>query len=156
MSQSEVAQLRTKIEEEVHAMRQGLSGLAAGNSKHQFIQAKMHRIGQIEDQLATHVGVDEAMLFCCQTYIQVMEESEQITQEEIKKGLTRLNAAWQSLKEAKEDYQRAQEVYKMFYSWLQARASFSLDTTTDFYRLDTNEIGIDERKKENIIDSGRD
>jgi hypothetical protein len=74
MPQSEVAQLRTKIEEELHAMRQGLSGLAAGNSKHQFIQTKMHRIGQIEDQLATHVGVDQAMLFCCQTYILIMEE----------------------------------------------------------------------------------
>ena len=79
MSQSEVAQLRTKIEEELHAMRQGLSGFAAGNSKHQFIQTKMHRIGQIEDQLATHVGVDQAMLFCCQTYIQVMEEANEPT-----------------------------------------------------------------------------
>jgi hypothetical protein len=74
MSQSEVAQLRTKIEEELHAMRQGLVGFAAGASKHQFIQAKMYRIGQMEDQLATHVGFDQAILFCCQVYIQVMEE----------------------------------------------------------------------------------
>ncbi len=74
MSQSEVAQLRTQIEEELHAMRQGLSGLAAGTPKHEFLQAKMHRIGQIEDQLATHIGFDQATLFCCQTYIQIMEE----------------------------------------------------------------------------------
>ena len=156
MSQSEIAQLRTKIEEELHAMRQGVSGLAAGNSKHQFIQAKMHRIGQIEDQLATHIGFDQATLFCCQAYIQVMEEPEQTTQEEIEKGLYRLNAAWQSLKKEKENYQSAQEVYKMFYAWLQARASFSLDTTTGFYRLDANETNPHEQKKDTIIDSGRD
>lgn len=39
----------------------------------------MHRIGQIEDPLATYVGVDEAMLFCCQTYIQIMEETNEPT-----------------------------------------------------------------------------
>ncbi|MBV9615659.1 MAG: hypothetical protein JO011_13155 [Ktedonobacteraceae bacterium] len=75
MSQSEVARLRVQIEEELHAMRQGLSGLAAGSSKHQFLQAKMHRVGQIEDQLASHVGFDQAVLFSCQAYIQVMEET---------------------------------------------------------------------------------
>jgi hypothetical protein len=75
MPQSEVAQLRTNIEEELYAMRQGLSGVAIGVSRHQFIQAKMHQIGHMEDQLATHIGFDEAMLFYCQTYMQVMEGS---------------------------------------------------------------------------------
>ena len=75
MSKSEVAQLRVQIEEELHAMRQGLSGLAAGTSKHQFLQEKMQRIGEMEDQLATYVGFDQAVLFSCQAYIQVMEET---------------------------------------------------------------------------------
>jgi len=61
MPQSEVAQLRTKIEEELHAMRQGLSGLAAGNSKHEFLQAKMHRIGQIEDQHFYRLDTNETV-----------------------------------------------------------------------------------------------
>ncbi len=73
MSQSEIAQLRIQIEEELLAMRQGLGGVAAGTSRHQFIQAKMHQIGQMEDQLATHIGIDQAMLFYCQAYIQIME-----------------------------------------------------------------------------------
>ena len=85
-----------------------------------------------------------------------MSTPEHATREDIEKGLARLNAAWQSLKEAKEEHQRAEERYEDFYSWLQARACFSLDTTTDFYRLDINELGIYERKKDNIIASGRD
>jgi len=68
-----------------------------------------------------------------------MSTQEQTTREDIEKGLDRLNAAWQALKKEKEDYQRAQEVYEMFYAWLQARSPFSLDTTTSFYSLDTNE-----------------
>lgn len=74
MSHSEIAQLRTNIEAEIHAMRTGLSGLAAGTSKHAFLQAKMSRIGHMEDQLATHVGKEQAITFCCQTYIQEMEQ----------------------------------------------------------------------------------
>ena len=85
-----------------------------------------------------------------------MSTPEQATEEDIEKGLARLNAAWQSLKKEKESYQRAQELYEMFYAWLQERASFSLDTTTDFYRLDTNESGTYKRKKDSIIDPRRD
>ncbi len=84
-----------------------------------------------------------------------MSALEQTTQEEIEKGLARLNAARQTLKKAKESYQRAQELYEMFYAWLQPRASFSLDTTTDFYRLGTNETGTYELQKDNIIEPGR-
>ncbi len=70
-----------------------------------------------------------------------MSTPEQTAREDIEKGLARLNAALQNLKKEKESYQRAQEVYEMFYAWLQARVSFSLDTTTGFYRLDANETG---------------
>lgn len=77
MSTSKVAQLRASIEQEIVAMRLGLSGLAVGTAKHQFIEAKMHRIGAYEDQLATHIGEEQAILFSCQTYIQVMEGKEQ-------------------------------------------------------------------------------
>jgi hypothetical protein len=74
MAQSEVAQLRQSIEQELQAMRQGLSGLAAGTARHTFIEAKMRRLGQYEDQLATHIGKEQAIIFSCQAYITAMQE----------------------------------------------------------------------------------
>jgi hypothetical protein len=76
MAQSEVAQLRANIELELLSMRQGLSGLAAGTTKHQFIEAKMRQLGTYEIQLAQHVGGEEALLYSCQTYIQVMNDGD--------------------------------------------------------------------------------
>ena len=73
MPKSEIAQLRERIETELVSMRLGLSGLAAGTARHQFIQAKMHRVGSYEDQLAGHVGGEQALLFSCQAYIRIME-----------------------------------------------------------------------------------
>jgi hypothetical protein len=73
---SEVAQLRESIELELVAMRLGLSGLAAGTAKHQFIEARMHQLGTYEDQLTTHIGREQAVLFSCQAYIRVMEGKE--------------------------------------------------------------------------------
>ena len=54
-------------------MRLGLTGLAAGVTKHHFIEAKMHRLGTYEDALATHIGKEEATQFSCQTYMRVLE-----------------------------------------------------------------------------------
>jgi hypothetical protein len=70
-------QLRLQIEQELTSMRQGLSGLAAGTAKHQFIEAKMKRLGAYEDQLATHIGGEQAILFSCQAYIRLMDGKEQ-------------------------------------------------------------------------------
>jgi hypothetical protein len=55
-------------------MRLGLNGLAAGIAKHQFIEAKMKRVGGYEDQLAQYIGGEQAILFSCQAYIRVMGE----------------------------------------------------------------------------------
>ena len=76
-SQSEIAQLRTQIEREIISMHLGLHGLAAGIAKHKFIEAKMHKLGIYQDQLATYVGKEQANQFSCQAYIQVMEEEGQ-------------------------------------------------------------------------------
>jgi hypothetical protein len=73
MPYSEIAQLRANIEQELTAMRLGLSGLAAGTTRHQFIEAKMHRLGVYEDQLAEQIGKEQAISFSCQAYIRVME-----------------------------------------------------------------------------------
>ena len=61
MSTSEVSHLRQQIEQELVAMRLGLNGLAAGTTKHQFIEAKMHRLGVYEEQLANHIGKEQAV-----------------------------------------------------------------------------------------------
>ena len=71
---SEVARLRMQIDQEFEAMRNGLYGLSAGSTKHQFIETKMQRIGAYEDQLATHVGKEESARVTCQAYMRVMEE----------------------------------------------------------------------------------
>jgi hypothetical protein len=73
MSTSQVADLRNQIEAEITAMRSGLSGLAAGTSKHAFIEAKMKRIGIFEEQLSQQIGSEQATSFSCQAYIRVME-----------------------------------------------------------------------------------
>ena len=74
MPQSETQQLREQIEAELVSMRLGLNGLASGTSKHEFIETKMKRLGSYEDQLAQHIGGEQAILFSCQAYIRVMEE----------------------------------------------------------------------------------
>ena len=73
MSKSQVSQLRNQIEAELAAMRQGLSGLAAGTAKHQFIESKLRLVGTFEDQLARYIGGEQAVQFSCQAYIRVME-----------------------------------------------------------------------------------
>lgn len=74
MSNSQVQQLREQIDQEIESMRRGLHGVAVGVAKHQCIEARMHRIGQYEDQLAEHIGKQQAALFTCQTYIQRMKD----------------------------------------------------------------------------------
>ncbi len=73
-----VQQIRNQIEQELVSMRLGLYGLAAGVAKHQFIEMKMHRLGTYEDELAAHVGKEEATQFSCQTYMRVLEEKEPV------------------------------------------------------------------------------
>jgi hypothetical protein len=64
---------RISRETEFAAMHSGLFGLAAETSKHAFLAAKRKRIGTFEDQLATHIGGEQSVLFSCQTYIRVIE-----------------------------------------------------------------------------------
>ena len=61
MAESEVARLRLQIANEYLAAKWGLSGLAAGYSKHQFITVRQERIGMLHGQLRTLVGEDQAI-----------------------------------------------------------------------------------------------
>jgi hypothetical protein len=70
---SEVALLRQQIELEMVALRRGLYEVAAGYARHAFIHARMDRIGACQDNLALHLGEQDAMLVVCQLYERTME-----------------------------------------------------------------------------------
>lgn len=53
---SEVARLLSQINEEYEAAQRGLTGLACGVSQHEFITARMERMGQLHSQLYSIVG----------------------------------------------------------------------------------------------------
>ncbi|GCF09619.1 hypothetical protein [Dictyobacter arantiisoli] len=71
---SEIALLRQQIEFELVAMRRGLTGLASGRARHDFIHASMSRIGTCQDHLAHHLGDNTATMMVCQIYIDTMEQ----------------------------------------------------------------------------------
>ena len=62
---SAVARLLQQIGEQYESAKLGLSGLAEGTTQHQVITAKMERIGDLHEELRTHVG-DEAMAMIIQ------------------------------------------------------------------------------------------
>ena len=53
---SEVARLLSQISEEYEAAQRGLTGLACGVSQHEFITARMERMGQLHTELHSIVG----------------------------------------------------------------------------------------------------
>jgi hypothetical protein len=75
MAQSEVARIRAQIETECEGFRRGFEGYAI-TAKHQFIQARYERLGQLQDELARHVGEQEAMQQVVALYIKVVDGEE--------------------------------------------------------------------------------
>jgi hypothetical protein len=61
---SEVARLRYRIDQEYRAAELALYGFAAGVSRHDFINAKMDRVGECRKELAQFVGDLEATRIC--------------------------------------------------------------------------------------------
>jgi hypothetical protein len=57
---SEVAQIKQRITDEYLAAKNGLTGLAAGISTHQFITHKMENMGKYQAELAIMVGQEQA------------------------------------------------------------------------------------------------
>jgi hypothetical protein len=60
MSNSEVARLKAQIVLEYESAKQGLSGLAQGTARHDFINAKTERVALAVQQLRGMVGDEEA------------------------------------------------------------------------------------------------
>lgn len=73
---SEVARIRQQIELELLALRHGLTGVASGYARHDFINSRMDRIGLCQRSLARYVGDQDALLTVCQLYQETMEEDE--------------------------------------------------------------------------------
>ncbi len=72
-NKSEVARLLKQIDLEFEATQLGMSGLAEGAARHEFIKAKLERVGVYETELATHVGKDEANRLVCEQYVKVIK-----------------------------------------------------------------------------------
>ncbi len=73
---SAVAQLRQQITEELEAMQRGFSAYASGMARHEFIRARMARIGDQQEELAAHIGPADAVHFVCELYIEKMASRE--------------------------------------------------------------------------------
>lgn len=59
-NQSEVANLMAAIDTQNAAAWNALYGTSEGSTKHQIISARYAEMGRITDQLAQHVGKEEA------------------------------------------------------------------------------------------------
>ena len=64
---SEIARLRQRIAEEYEAATRGLSGLASGSARHQFITRRMEQIGTYHETLQHLVGEQEATRIMAET-----------------------------------------------------------------------------------------
>ncbi|RAQ95346.1 hypothetical protein [Thermogemmatispora tikiterensis] len=67
MAESEVARLRRQIEEEYAAALWGLTGLACW-ARHDFINARMGRLAELEEALSEYIGLEEAQEEMAEVY----------------------------------------------------------------------------------------
>lgn len=79
-NKSEVARLMARIDAEIEASCRGLYGLAYGTTQHEIINAKMERLGQIQEELTETLGLDKAI----QMVTEIMEQMEPVKQGEQK------------------------------------------------------------------------
>jgi hypothetical protein len=66
-NRSEVARLRQRIAQEYEAATRGLTGLAFGMAKHEFITKRMEQIGTCHETLKQLVGEQEAIRMLTET-----------------------------------------------------------------------------------------
>ncbi len=71
--QSEVMRLREQITAECQAMNQALYGFSSGNAAHNFIVARLNRVGACCNQLEEYVGEQEATRILCELYDKAMQ-----------------------------------------------------------------------------------
>jgi hypothetical protein len=66
-NKSEVARVLEQIELEFQAAQRGLTGLAFGTAKHEFITNKMEQMGRLHEKLQTMVGEEQAVKLLAET-----------------------------------------------------------------------------------------
>ncbi|HLI71830.1 MAG TPA: hypothetical protein VKV19_18905 [Ktedonobacteraceae bacterium] len=66
-ARSEVAQILAQIQAEYESAVIGLSGLASGTASHEFITARMERMGQLHKKLFHLVGENDAIALVADT-----------------------------------------------------------------------------------------
>ncbi len=64
---SEVAQLLRQIEQEYQAAQSGLTGLASGTARHDFISAKTEMISKHHEKLVELLGPEQAISIIART-----------------------------------------------------------------------------------------
>lgn len=70
MSTSEVTRLLQQISQEHQAAKNGLTGLACGKARHDFITAREAHVAILYDELTAIVGKDEAIRLVVDVYSQ--------------------------------------------------------------------------------------
>jgi hypothetical protein len=85
-TRSEVARLLAQIQAEYHSGMRGLSGLASGNARHDFIAARMERIGQFHNELCDLVGPHDAIALVVHTLDDEKETGNEGTEEAAETG----------------------------------------------------------------------
>ena len=65
---SEIMRLRARIEAELEAAHAALSSPALGTAKHDYINARMERIGGYQQSLAILIGESESMEVVCDLF----------------------------------------------------------------------------------------
>jgi hypothetical protein len=65
---SEVARLRESILLESQASWWALYGLSSGNAQHEFITARLKKMGEYHGRLATLVGEESATEYLCEAF----------------------------------------------------------------------------------------
>jgi hypothetical protein len=81
-TRSEVARLLAQIDAEYQAAHNGLYGLAAGSTRHDFIQKRMERVGELGEQLIAQMGKEAAIPLL----LEAMEAGSRQGQREQRKG----------------------------------------------------------------------
>jgi hypothetical protein len=65
--QSEVTQLLRQIEQEYQAAQQGLTGLASGTARHDFITSKAENMSKCHEKLIEIIGPEQAIALIANT-----------------------------------------------------------------------------------------
>ncbi len=73
MGESEISRIRQQISTEYISAKLGLSGLASGYSKHQYITARQERIGDLHLELRAIVGNEQAIQIVADTLVDLPE-----------------------------------------------------------------------------------